>query len=300
MDQSCAKGPETLRAGGLIFHLRQAGIEAAWNATLCSTAGRDAVANVSAVAQRLARRTEALARRGQTPLVLGGDHSCAVGTWKGIAGALARRGPLGLIWIDAHLDAHTPATSPSGCLHGMPLACLLGYGDPRLTAIAGGAGLHPRRVCVIGVRSFEAPEMALLNRLGVRIFLMDEVERRGFGAVMSEALAIVRDRTAAYGISIDLDALDPREAPGVGSPVPGGIRAIELQGALARLRGCLAPAALEIAEYNPARDRNDATARVVRALIESLMGARARCHVIPRFASRAAAPSAGGLKTTAA
>ena len=116
------------------------------------------------------------------------------------------------------MDAHTPQTTPSGKLHGMPLACLLGHGDPRLTAIAGGARLDPRRVCLVGVRSFETGEAALLRRLGVRVFFMHEVARRGLAAVMKDAVAIARGRRRPYGISLDLDALDPRDAPGVGTP----------------------------------------------------------------------------------
>jgi arginase len=204
------------------------------------------------------------------PLVLGGDHSCAIGTWKGIARALAPRGPLGLVWLDAHLDAHTPATTPSGMLHGMPVACLLGHGDPRL-ALDRRQALDPRRICMVGARSFEAEEAALLNRLGVRVFPMRELKRRGLGEVMEEALAIARDGAGGYGVSLDLDALDPRDAPGVGIAVRGGIRASELRRALARLGRDPALGALEIAEYNPYCDRNGVTARLVAEIIESLL-----------------------------
>src|SRR5262249_55803052 len=160
-----------------------------WSTTLSAPAGDDAVTIVATVAEQLATRTQKLAASGRVPIVLGGDHSCAIGTWKGIARALAPRGPLGLIWIDAHMDAHTPLTTPSGNLHGMPLACLFGLGDPRLTSIAGGAALDPRRVCLLGVRSFEAEEAVLLQQLGVRVFFMHEVVRRGLQNVMRDAVA---------------------------------------------------------------------------------------------------------------
>lgn len=254
----------------MVFRLQQAGLDAAWTATLQAPAAGSPIAAVSAVTERLARRIDELVSRGRLPLVLGGDHSCAIGTWKGIARALAPRGPLGLVWIDAHMDAHTPETTPSGMLHGMPLACLLGHGDPRLTAIADGARLDPRRVCLIGVRSFETGEAALLERLGVRAFLMHEVAQRGLSAVLAEALTIARDGAGGYGISLDLDALDPREAPGVGTPVPGGIRAFALRRALARLADDPALAALEIAEYNPHHDRRGATARLIGGIVASL------------------------------
>lgn len=202
--------------------------------------------------------------------MLGGDHTCAVGTWTGIAGALAVRGPLGLVWIDAHMDAHTPSTSPSGMLHGMPLACLLGHGDPRLTAITGDARLDPGRVCLVGVRNFETGEAALLRRLGVRVFFMHEVARRGLDAVLADALATAGEGAAGVGLSLDLDALDPRDAPGVGTPAPGGIRGTELVRSLARTAASAALAGVEIVEYNPYRDRGGVTARLVGDVLGAL------------------------------
>ena len=227
-----------------------------------------AVATLSA---RLAAEVEAVLQAGHFPLVVGGDHSCAIGTWSGVHRALAARGPVGLIWIDAHMDSHTFATTPSGQIHGMPLAALLGHGDAALTAIAGSAAkLRPEHVCLIGVRSYEAGEAALLQRLGVRVFDMAEVRRRGLDAIFDEALALVRQGTAGFGVSVDLDALDPEEEPGVGSPVPGGLRRSELAGALSRLRGDPAFVAMEIAEYNPRRDRDHATADAAGALVDAI------------------------------
>lgn len=232
--------------------------------------GAAPLSSVCTVTAQLARRTHQLVSLGQLPVVLGGDHSCAIGTWKGIAQALAPRGPLGLIWIDAHMDAHTPETTPSGMLHGMPVASLLGYGDPRL-ALDPFTAFDPRRFCLVGVRSFEAGEAALLDRLCVRVFLMREVERRGLTEVMDEALAIAGGDAGSYGISLDLDALDPRDAPGVGVPVRGGIRGDELCRALARLARDPALAALEIVEYNPYRDHDGVTARLVEDIVLSLL-----------------------------
>jgi len=270
-DQRCAEGPLALRVGGLVLRLQQAGLEAAWSAMLHAPAGGDPVAAVSAVAERLARHTRELTARGYLPVVLGGDHSCAIGTWNGVAAALAPRGPLGLIWIDAHMDAHTPATTASGMLHGMPVACLLGHGDPRLTTIAGNARLDPRRVCLVGVRSFETGEAALLGRLGVRVFYMDEIARLGLRAAMEEAIAIAGHGSAGFGVSLDLDAIDPRDAPGVGILVRGGIRACELLLELQRIARHPALAGVEIVEYNPARDRNATTARLVMEILEALL-----------------------------
>ncbi|MGH8661156.1 MAG: arginase [Burkholderiales bacterium] len=269
-DPRCADGPEALRRGELVSRLRRSGLEAAWSATLRAQGGIESIRAVCSVTEQLERRSRELVSRGRFPVVLGGDHSCAIGTWKGIARALAPLGPLGLVWIDAHMDAHTPETTPSGMLHGMPVACLLGHGDPRL-ALDRCSALDPRRVCLVGVRSFEAGEAALLDRLGVRVFPMREVGRRGLSSVMEEALAIARSGTGGYGISLDLDAVDPLDAPGVGSAVAGGIRAADLRGALTRLRHDPACVALEIAEYNPHRDRNGATARLIGDLALELL-----------------------------
>ena len=275
-DPRCANGPAALRKYGLVGELRQAGVDAAWSATIAAPSG-DTVAVVSTVAQALASRTEELVTRGRVPLVLGGDHSCAIGTWKGIARGLATRMPaaaMGLVWIDAHMDAHTAQTSMSGKLHGMPLACLLGHGDPRLTGIAGGVRLDPSRVCLVGIRSFETGEAALLRRLGVRVFFMHDVERQGLSAVLKDAVAIASSG-GAYGISLDLDAVDPRDAPGVGSPVAGGIRGADLLRALARHGRGPGLAGLEITEYNPDRDRDGKTARLVVSTVATMLAPRA-------------------------
>lgn len=226
---------------------------------------------VATLGARLAREVERVLRAGRFPLVVGGDHSCAIGAWSGVHRALADRGPLGLIWIDAHMDSHTFATTPSGQIHGMPLAALLGHGDAALTTIDGPeAKLDPQHVCLVGVRSYEAGEAALLHRLGVRVFDMAEIRRRGLAAVFDEALAIVRRGTAGFGVSVDLDALDPAEVPGIGSPVPGGLGRAELAAALAGLANDPAFVAMEIVEYNPRRDRDRLTAEAVGALVDAI------------------------------
>jgi len=226
---------------------------------------------VAALAERLADEVESVLLAGHFPLVVGGDHSCAIGTWSGVHRALAPRGRVGLIWIDAHMDSHTFATTPSGQINGMPLAALLGHGEPALTGIDGaGAALQPAQVCLVGVCSYEAGEAALLQRLGVRVFDMAEIHRRGLAEVFDEALAIVRRGTAGFGVSVDLDALDPDEAPGVGSAVPDGLRGAELAAALSRLRDDPAFVAMEIVEYNPRRDRDRVTARAAGALVDAI------------------------------
>lgn len=260
-NQGSAAGPGVLAALGVDKRLCRRGLRAAWHDTLHPQAGSDAVAVVAELNRRLAEEVEQAVQAGERFAVLGGDHSSAVGTWSGASLALRERGPLGLIWIDAHLDSHVPATSPSGALHGMPLACLFGHGDSALTGI-GGAGrkLSAEHTCLIGARSFEAGEHALLQRLGVRVFFMEEVRTRGLEAVFAEALAVVRNGSAGFGLSIDLDAVDPRDAPGVSTPEAAGIRGAELLEVLPRLHECGDFLGLEIAELNPSRDRNRVTA----------------------------------------
>ncbi|MEW6118919.1 MAG: arginase [Pseudomonadota bacterium] len=271
-DPGCAEGPDALRRYRVFHDTPLQHVK--WEAILrvprnASDAPLRAVATLDT---QLARTVERAVREGSFPLVVGGDHSCAIGTWSGVRSALAAEGPLGLIWIDAHMDSHTFATTPSGHLHGMPLAALLGHGDAALTHIDGTAAkLRPEHVCLIGVRSYEAGEAALLRRLGVRVYAMDEIRRRGLAGVFDDALAIARSRTAGYGISIDLDALDPDEAPGVGTPVRGGLHCGELAATLSGLRDDPAFVAMEIVEYNPHKDHGHATARAAGRLARAVM-----------------------------
>ena len=270
-DAATAEGPDALRHYHVFHDTPLQHVE--WDAILrVPRAEQDTPLHaVAALSERLAAEVEAVLLAGNFPLVVGGDHSCAIGTWSGVHRVLADQGPLGLIWIDAHMDSHTFATTPSGQIHGMPLAVLLGHGEAALTSIDGAeAKLLPEHVCLIGVRSYEAGEAALLHRLGVRVFEMDEVRRRGLAEVFDEALAIVRQGTAGFGVSVDLDALDPAEEPGVGTPVPGGLRRAELAAALSHLRGDPGFVAMEIVEYNPRRDRGHATADAAGALVGAI------------------------------
>jgi ornithine--oxo-acid transaminase len=275
---SCGDGPARLRLAGLDAHLGARGLTIAWGETLFpdQAPGEPVARAVGRLCDRLARSVSRVVGSGVVPLVLGGDHSCAMGTWRGVARGLD--GPVGLLWIDAHLDAHTPQTSHTSRLHGMPLAALLGQGSDALGQ--GDAVLAPEHVCVIGVRSFEPEEAALLAALGVRVYGVHEIERRGLGAVLREALERVRDGTAAYGITLDLDAIDPQDAPGVTTPEAGGLRAGDLIPALADLARVAAPAAVEIAEYEPHSDRGGATARLIEELAAAMLGGAAARSMI--------------------
>jgi arginase len=266
-DRGCADGP-------VAFHRSQAWHELArlprvdWGCTLFppEMSGRSPVERVAALCRDLADEMARTLADGAFPVVLGGDHSVAIGTWSGVARAAG--GPVGLLWIDAHLDSHTPETSYSGALHGMPLACLLGRGDKRLLGIGiAGAQLDPSRVAVIGPRSFEPEEVELLARLGVTVFSSEVVAERGFGHCFSDALAIVATAPHGFGVSLDLDVLDPETAPGVGSPEPDGISPRDLLVGLQELAGQPQLRAVEIVEYNPGRDRHGVTARLIAGLI---------------------------------
>jgi len=255
-DHGCEDGPLYLRAHKIF---QGSNIPVAWGDMLQpAVASADSpVAAATELCFRLADCVQNTLEAGHFPLVVGGDHSCAIGTWSGVHQWLGEQGPLGLIWINAHMDSHTFATTPSGALHGMPLACLLGYGEQRLTGIgATEPKLRPEHVCLLGARSFEEGEAALLEKLGVRVISMAEIHRRGVAATLAEALAIANNGTAGYGVSLDLDVLDPTEEPGVGSPEPDGLLCLELEHALRQLRNDPALLAMEIVEYNPHHDRN--------------------------------------------
>ncbi len=275
------RGPIALRERGLAAWLGQRGLAARWRAMIRtekpwrahpSLRGPATYGLVARHAAALADAVAEAADAGQFPVVLGGDHAIAMGTWGGVARAMSHQ-PLGLIWLDAHLDAHTLETTPSQNAHGMGAAALLDHGHGPFRAVCGGA-LRPEHLVYIGVRSYEDGEMALLRRLGVRIMLMDEVKRRGIDAALGEALDIVTRGTAGFGVSIDLDGFDPRDAPGIGLKEPDGLRAAPTLAALAPVARHPALKALEIVEYIPEFDQALRTAHLVRDLISAVLAPR--------------------------
>ena len=273
-DPACQDGAEVVRALRFLSDLEAVDDGLHWDEPVRAPqpVPADPIDAVLSVAAQLADSVVRHLAQGDFPLVIGGDHSCAIGTWSGVKRALGAQARLGLIWIDAHMDSHTVATSQTQHIHGMPLASLLGHGDPRLTGVAGtGPKLLPEDVCLIGVRSFESEEAALLKQLGVRVYFMHEVRRRGLSEVFAEALQRVGEHTTAYGISIDLDALDPAEGPGVGTPVPGGLLRADMTDALALAHGDEKLLAVEIVEYNPYLDEHFVTARAIHDLCQSLI-----------------------------
>lgn len=227
---------------------------------------------VEAIAATTARAREALAAvpSEATPVVLGGDHSVSLGS---VAHA-SERGRTGLLWIDAHGDLNTPASSPSGNVHGMPLALLLGHGDPRLLAACGEAPrVRPEDVVLLGVRSLDPGERALAGDLGLRVLTMADIDRRGLSAVAEAALEALAHVERVH-VSLDADVLDPAVAPGVGTPVVGGLtyREAHLLMELIAEDGRLA--GLDLVEVNPTLDVQNRTAAVMVELSASLTGKR--------------------------
>lgn len=276
-------GPPVLREIGLAEKLNDAGIAATWQAMIeperrWRQAPEQPYQEILRLVTRhnaaLAAATAAAVGHDRLPVVLGGDHSIAIGTWGGIAGALRHRhGPdatLGLIWFDAHLDAHTAETTPSMNPHGMSGAVLLGHGEADFLTIGGNA-VRPQNLCYIGIRSYEAEELALLGRLGVRIFFMEEVRRRGLAAVMAEAMAIATNGTAGFGVTIDLDGFEPDDAPGIGLKTADGLRRDEMLLALHGLGRRPDLVGIEIVEYIPEFDENWRTAHLVIDLLLALL-----------------------------
>jgi arginase len=263
-DPGCAEAPEAL-IPRLRERLAQSGAEVSLGPMLRpSTKERRKEAAVSKLNAALASAVVAAMRQARVPCVIGGDHSCAGGTWVGVARMV--QGELGLIWIDR--------------LHGMPLAWLLGQADDDLYGLSAGV-VDPEHVALIGVRSYEPEEKERLDRLGVRVFHIEEVARRGLDTVCDEALRIATAGTSGFGISIDLDAVTPEEAPGVGTPVPEGIAAAELARALHRLGSRPDLVALELAEYLPRLDPDGRSARVaIDLLLAALCGARENPQIV--------------------
>lgn len=270
-DHGCEDGP-------VAFHRSQAWHELEhhplidWGRILFApdTPGQGETERIAHLCRRLADDVSLALTERAFPVVIGGDHSVAIGTWSGVARHAGA--PVGLLWIDAHMDSHTPETTYSGAIHGMPLACLLGRGDKRLLNL----GLPGRQVdaahtVVFGARSYEPEEAEFLARLGVRVIGQAEIEQQGFPAALDEALAIVTAAPGGFGVTLDLDALDPSAAPGVGSPEPEGLGPNEVLAGLAGLAQRPGLLAVEIVEYNPDRDQFGQTAWLLSRLVGALL-----------------------------
>jgi arginase len=229
---------------------------------------------IAAASRRLAEKTREVLDKGGMPVVLGGDHSIAVGSVSGVSAYFHERGEkVGIIWLDAHADMNTPETTDSGNIHGMPLACLMGRGPAMLTEIFDFAPkVDPKNVALIGIRDIDAGERKLIKELGVRAFTAREMDERGMTAIMDEALTIASNGTAGYHVTLDVDFIDPRFAPGVGTPVPGGATYRESHLAMERVADHGGMVSLEYAELNPVYDVRNQSAEVGVELLLSALG----------------------------
>ena len=200
--------------------------------------------------------------------VIGGDHSCAIGTWSGAASAL--EGDLGLIWVDAHMDAHTFETTYTKNIHGMPVATLLGKGHETLISIlTSNPKIKPERLCLIGIRSFEHEESQLLKNLGVTVYTNKDIEKYSLETLLIRAHEQVTRNTAGFGFSIDLDGFDPKYAPGTGTPVGNGIDANDFCRIVSRWANDPKLIGFEIAEFNPHLDIDQITEKTMANIIRA-------------------------------
>ncbi len=223
---------------------------------------------------RLAVDVKKILTDGELPIILGGDHSIAMGSVAGASSFFRERDEqLGLIWFDAHADMNTPETSPSGNLHGMPLAVLFGHGAPELTGIEGfSPKIEPHFCAHIGARDVDPGERELIRRLGVRFFTMREIDERGMSACVDEAIHIASKAPAGYHVTLDVDALDPGDAPGSGTIVRGGMTYREAHLAMEHIAEAGGMTSIEVVEINTALDINNRTAELGVELILSALG----------------------------
>jgi arginase len=277
-------GPSAVRVAGLEARLEALGHQVTDGGNIrveiaeTRTPGEKTAHYLKEIARTCSRTADAVIaslESGTTPLLLGGDHSFAAGSVSGVAEFHRRQGnKIGLLWIDAHCDINTPETSPSGNVHGMPLAALMGLGPEPLAGLFGYAPkIAPENAVLIGVRDIDPLERENLRRAGIkRVYTMRDIDERGMRAVMEEALRAASRGTAGYHVSLDMDWIDPREAPGVGTPVRGGATYREAHLAMEILADHGRLLSFEIVEVNPVIDEHNRTADLAVELACSAFG----------------------------
>jgi arginase len=231
---------------------------------------------IAATCGRLAATVGQSLSRGRLPLALGGDHSIAIGTMSGVSQHYRELGQkAGIVWLDAHADMNTPESSPSGNVHGMPLACIVGLGPPDLTHLFGYAPkVDPHNAVIVGLRDVDQMEKPHVRDSGVRAFTMRDIDERGLRAVMDEAIRLVCDGTAGFHLSLDMDFIDPQDAPGVGTPVRGGVTYREAHLAMEMICDSGQMLSMEVVEVNPVIDEVNRTADLAVELVLSALGKR--------------------------
>jgi len=228
------------------------------------------------VCNRLRLRVRRALDQGDVPVVLGGDHSIAIGTVSGVSEHFHDKGEkVGLIWVDAHGDMNTPDSSPTGNIHGMPLATLLGIGHPRLVEMGGfSPKVQKEHVCLIGIRDIDDTERRIIKESGIHAYTMRDVDERGMRAIMEEAIGYATDGTSGFHVSFDLDGMDPRDVPGTGTPVKGGISWREANLLMEMVSDTGKMRSLEVTELNPILDVQNQSGEVAVDVICSAFGKR--------------------------
>lgn len=276
-------GPSAMRLSQLLPLLRSLGYQITDSGNVLvpdfdsvAATNSDRIGAIAHVCRELAALTATAVRERVRPLVLGGDHSLAAGSVAGTATALAERGErLGLIWLDAHADINTPESSVSGNVHGMPVSHLLGLGDARLSQLSvQQPAVLPEHLVYVGLRDVDIAERAMIKSLGIRAFTMRDIDERGLRSVMDEAVSIATRGTGGIHLSCDADWVDPREAPGVGTPVRGGATLREAHLAMEIIYDTGKLLAMDLVEINPILDRGNHTAELAAELIASAFGRR--------------------------
>jgi len=267
-------GPTAIRYARVVERLRSQGFVVIDHGNLevpafSKVADDERPTVIAEVNRQLFSLCRAIESRGGFPLVLGGDHSVVIGS----VAASTSLSRTGLLWVDAHGDFNTPETSPSGNVHGMPLAALLGRGDDRLTSISLDANVRAEDVVLIGVRQLDPLEREALRAAQVRVFSMRDIDQKGIHVVMQEALALLSHTTKLH-LSLDMDALDPHDAPGVGTPVRGGLTYREAHYIMEEVAGSGRLGAMDVVEINPMLDVRNQTAITAVDLILSALGQR--------------------------
>ena len=276
-------GPNIIRSTGLVERLKSLGQHVIDEGNLSiGITGRfrntgENIKNLKTLAissEKLAAKVSDSIEKKCFPLILGGDHSIAMGSLAGVAKHVKN---LGVIWYDAHADMNTPETSPSGNIHGMPLAASMGLGHPALTGIGGYKGkVKPENIVLIGARDIDAGEKVLIAEKNIKVYTAEDVKRLGMDEVMKQTLAYLSKRCDGIHLSFDLDGIDPQEVPGVGTPVTDGISYTESARAIELLGKSNALVSAEFVEFNPLLDKDDVTARAVANLIGVLFGESVR------------------------
>ena len=273
-------GPDALRIAGMAQALRARGLDVIDQGNLAGPPNPQQLAQdgfrhlieVTAWNQAVFAAVGAALADGRLPLLLGGDHCLAIGSISAVAQHCRQQGKrLKVLWLDAHADANTPTTSPSGNLHGMPVACLLGHGPSSLTALGGAFALQAEQINLIGVRSVDSAEKRFVNALGIEVYDMRYIDEMGMRKTVEQALLGIDGDTHLH-LSFDMDGLDPDIAPGVSTPVRGGPSYRETQLLMEMLADCGQLGSVDLMELNPARDVRNQTAELAVDLLKSLFG----------------------------